>query len=319
MKFRYVRKKVRNQEGAISAVLMIVLVLVVVIGAAFSFDYGNGLVVKENLQNATDAGALAGAIELARDQVKNDDKTRAENYALSVASLNKAGNEAVSSATAGTSVNVSMSPNTMPRTVTVTATKTTGNIFARLIGWNSMPVSSRSTASVSQGITQVKPNQLMPLAVSLDHRPSKGPQKNKALQDVVGNGQPFTIVLNPQNETNGAWLKNWSGKQNPLLTFGQDQLITNGVKASLVKDLSPGDRMNIPIMTGGPPFNKSRTIVGVIGFEVTKINFPQEIEGTIIEPLILDGTPGEPILSDVDQSGLNFLKNNAAWTISLTD
>ncbi|MEZ4536886.1 MAG: pilus assembly protein TadG-related protein [Cyanobacteriota/Melainabacteria group bacterium] len=50
----------QESELYVSAVLMIVLVLVVVISAAFSFDYGNGLVVKENLQNATDAGALAG-------------------------------------------------------------------------------------------------------------------------------------------------------------------------------------------------------------------------------------------------------------------
>lgn len=319
MKVRYVRKKVRNQEGAISAVLLIVLVLVVVVGAAFSFDYGNGLVVKENLQNATDAGALAGAIELARDPVQNDDKNRAESYAYSVAAMNKAGNEAVSSSTAGTSVNISMSPNTMPRTLTLQATKTTGNIFARLIGWNSMPVSSRSTASVSHGISQVKPNQLMPIAVSLDFRPSKGAQKGKALQDVVGNGQPFTMVLNPQNSKNSTWLKNWTGKQNPLLTFGQDQLILNGVKASLVQDLSPGDKINVPIITGGPPFNQSRTIVGVIGFEVTKINFPLEIEGRIIDPLILEGIPGQPILSGVDQGGVNFLDDHAAWTISLTD
>ena len=313
-----VRKR-RGQNGAISAVLLIVLVLVVVVGAAFSFDYGNGLVVKERLQNATDAGALAGVVELARDHVKNVDETRAETYSKSVCASNKANNESVSDSVAGTIVNVNMSAKTMPRTLTMTTTKTTGNIFARLIGWNSMPISATSTASASQGIKQVKPNQLLPLAVSLDHRPSKGPQKNKALQDVVGNGQPFTLVLNPQNSNNASWLKNWTGKNNPLLTFGQDELITNGVKANLVKDLSPGDNINLPIITGGPPFNKSRVIVGVIGFTITKINFPQQIEGTIRQPLILDGTPGQPVLSGVDQSGMNFLDENAAWSISLTN
>lgn len=309
----------RKEQGAISSVLLLVLILIVVVGAAFSFDYGNGLVVKERLQNATDAGALAGVVELARDNVKNQDETRAESYARSVTASNKAGNQSVSPNISGTIVNVNLNAKTMPRTVTVTTTKTTGNLFARLIGWNTMPISATSTASAGQGIKQVKPNQLMPIAISLDTKPSKGPQKGKPLQDVAGNGQPFTMVLNPKNSSNSTWLKNWTGKQNPLLTFGQDQLITNGVKASLVKGLSPGDRINVPIITGDPPFNKSRTIVGVIGFEVTKINFPLEIEGRIIYPLILDGTPGEPILSGVDQGGLNFLDQHAAWQISLTD
>lgn len=314
---RYTRR--RNQKGAIAAVLLIFIILVVIVGAAFSFDFSKGVVVKEELQNATDAGALAGALELAKDNVTGQDRARAESYAVSVTGNNTADSQAVSANSPGTLVNVSLVSNTMPRTVTVTSTKTTGNLFARMIGWNSMPVSARSTASVSQDLKQIKPNQLYPIAVSLDFKPTKGPQKGKSLQDIAGPNQKFTMVLNPQNSKNTSWIKNWTGKSNPLTTIGQDQLMLNGVKANLVQQLSPGDIMAVPIITGGPPFNKTRTIVGVIGFEVTKINFPQQIEGRIVEPLILKGTPGQPIVSGVSQKGKNFLDQYAPWQISLTN
>lgn len=314
------RKKTRRSEnGAIAAVLMVILVLVVIVGAAFSFDYANGLVVKEQLQNATDAGALAGAIELAGDNIKQQDETNAENYARAVAGENKADNQSVSPSSPGVVLNVSMNSKTIPRTVTVTTTKTTGNLFARMIGWNTMPISATSTASVSKGLKQIKPNQLYPIAVSLDFKPSKGPQKGKALQDIAGPNQPFTMVLNPQNSKNTSWLKNWTGKSNPLTEIGQDQLLLNGVKANLVKGLSPGDVIAVPIIKGGPPFNKSRTIVGVMGFEITKIKFPLHIIGKIKDPIILKGTPGQPLAQGISQKGANFLDKYAPWSLSLTN
>ncbi|MBZ0188677.1 MAG: hypothetical protein K8F91_20695, partial [Candidatus Obscuribacterales bacterium] len=302
-------------------ILLLILLLIAVVAAAFSFDYGHGLVVREELQNATDAAALAGAYELATFDLTADKTAKAEKYAFDTAGKNTADNVSVAN-DANTILNVVVNGNSNPRTVTVTATRTTGNIFARLIGWNTMPVSSTSTASAFAGLKQVKPGQLLPLTVSLDHKPTKGPQKGVSLNDYINGNrtQKFTIVLNPQGENNGAWIKNWNGKQNPIITFGVDQAqLTNGVKADLVKDLSPGDQINVPIITGGPPFNKERTIIGVSGFEVTRINFPQEIEGVLVDPLILKGTPGQPVLSGITGQDQTFLQQNEEWAVLLTN
>lgn len=297
-----------------------VLLVVALAAAAFAFDYGHGLSVRRQLQNATDAAALAGAYELAKDPLTGSDKTNAEKYAYDVAAKNYADDVVVSN-NPTTTVTVTVNANAMPRSVTVTSTRTSANIFARLLGFNTIPVSTTSTASSSQGIKQVKPNQLFPLAVSLDFRPTKGAQEGVALQDLVNNNKTgkFTIVLNPQNSKNGSWLKNWVGTQNELLTFGKDALIMNGVMGNQVQDLSPGDVLNIPIITGPPPFNKERIIVGVMGFRITKINFPLEIEGYLVDPVILRGTPGMPLLEALDQGSATFLNQHQPWQVSLTN
>lgn len=297
-----------------------VLLVVALAAAAFAFDYGHGLSVRRQLQNATDAAALAGAYELATDNLTQTDKTNAEKYAYDIAAKNYADDVTVSN-NATTTVSVSVNANNMPRTVTVTSTRTSANIFARLLGCNTIPVSTTSTASATQGLSQVKPNQLMPLAVSLDFRPTNGAQEGIALQDMVNNNRngKFTIVLNPQNSKNGAWLKNWVGTQNQLLTFGKDALIMNGTKASLVQELSVGDIINIPIITGPPPFNQERTIVGVIGFKISRIGFPHEIEGNLIDPTILRGTPGVPLVEALGQQSVTFFNQHQPWQVSLTN
>lgn len=310
----------RRRSGSVISMLPMVLLVVALAAAAFAFDYGHGLSVRRQLQNATDAAALAGAYELAKDPLTGSDKTNAEKYAYDVAAKNYADDVVVSN-NPTTTVTVTVNANAMPRSVTVTSTRTSANIFARLLGFNTIPVSTTSTASSSQGIKQVKPNQLFPLAVSLDFRPTKGAQEGVALQDLVNNNKTgkFTIVLNPQNSKNGSWLKNWVGTQNELLTFGKDALIMNGVMGNQVQDLSPGDVLNIPIITGPPPFNKERIIVGVMGFRITKINFPLEIEGYLVDPVILRGTPGMPLLEALDQGSATFLNQHQPWQVSLTN
>lgn len=308
----------RNSRGAVASFVMIALLLVALATAAISFDYSHGLLVREQLQNAADAGALAGAQELARVQIADRDKKNAVDYAYSITGTNLADNTAVSNNTPGTIVSVTVNGDTMPRTVTVTATRTTANIFARLIGWDTMPVSATATAHAYRGLKQIKPNQLLNLAVSLDHVPTNGPQKGQALNSLIGENKRFTVVLNPQNSKNAAWLMNWNPNQNPVLTVGVDSLIMNGVNANLVSNnLTVGSTIYMPLMTGGPPYNKSRVMVGVVGFTITKVNFPLSIEGVLKDPLIVKGTPGTPIQSYLDSASQAYLDQNSAWEVQL--
>lgn len=312
--------KSRNSRGAVASLIMVALLLVIIAAASLSFDYAHGLLIREELQSAADAGALAGAYELARTTVTPIDKQHAEQYAQAITADNMADQTAVSNSTDGTTVSISVNGDTMPRTVTVTATRITANFFARLIGCNTMPVSATATAQAYKGIKQVKPNQLLNLAVSLDTIPSKGPQQGVALNDLMGPNaytQKFTIVLNPQGAKNAAWLKNWSPHQNPVLTMGVDSLIMNGVDANAVADLKVGDTIYVPLITGDPPYNKSRTIVGVAGFKITQINFPQQIEGYLKNPLIVKGTPGVPVMNALGLDNTAFLDQNSPWQLQL--
>ncbi|MEZ4543613.1 MAG: hypothetical protein R3C24_06890 [Cyanobacteriota/Melainabacteria group bacterium] len=180
--------------------------------------------------------------------------------------LNKADNEPVTDTNSNTVVNVHVNSVTTPRTVTVTATKNTSTLFARLIGWNTMPVTTTSTASANRGIIQVKSHQLYPMAVSLDYRLENGPQKDISLQETISPGQPFIIVL-IQKSKNSSGCRTGRAKTIPI-TLGQDT-VTMNVQASNTK-LSPGDTINVPVVCGGPPFNDARQVVGVIGFKSPK-------------------------------------------------
>lgn len=321
-KFKTICRSSRNQAGTVGLVIPLLLLFIGILVAVFSFDYAHGLLVREELQNATDAGALAGAYELTKAVLTDTDRTNADLYARQVMAKNRADGASVATATTGTTINVAVNSTTTPRTVTVTVTKVVGNFFAKLIGANTMPVSSTSTASVLKGIKIVKANQLYPLAVSLDTIPDSGPQEGSALSDLIGGNhtKTFTIVLNPQKSKNAAWLSNWAGVNNPQITIGQSEAdLKNGVEANLVKNLKPGDTLNVPLILGDPPYNKSTTIIGVIGFRITRINYPQEIEGVIIDPFTIDGTPGVPSLSGLTKNGVTFLDENSPCDVVLTN
>ncbi len=312
----------RKQTGAVSLLIPLLLLFIGILAAIFSFDYSHGLLVREELQNATDAGALAGAYELTKAVLTDTERKNADSYARQVTAKNRADGASVAAASSGTTVTVKVDSTSTPRTVTVTATKVVGNFFAKLIGASTMPVSSTSTASVLKGIKKVKANQLYPIAVSLDTSPDSGPQAGLPLSYYIGGNhtKTFTIVLNPQKSKNAAWLNNWVGLGNPEITIGQSTTdLSNGVQANLVKNLLPGDTLNVPLILGDPPYNKNHTIVGVIGFKITRILFPFEIEGTIIDPFTIDGTAGVPSVSGLGKNEAQFLDENSPCNVVLTN
>ena len=168
-----------NPEKGATTILMAV-VLVGIIGiAAFAVDIGYGLVVKSQLQNVADTGALAGTRELAliyqdhtgwaaTDSYQEHELTAAEKSRIaakinSFSQLNKAGGVAVQVRTGEDVVYGKYNKDTQeidPVTKGVTAIKVTGRRdgqangviatgLARVLGINSLSVQASSASQLS--------------------------------------------------------------------------------------------------------------------------------------------------------------------------
>ncbi|MBU6455584.1 MAG: hypothetical protein KGS72_27680 [Cyanobacteria bacterium REEB67] len=76
-------------------------------------------------------------------------------------------------------------------------------------------------------------------------------------------------------------------------------------------------KLVIPLVSGGPPFNDQRTVIGAVGFKVTSLKWPQQITGTIINPIYISGQPGYQ--SQISSSGQDnlFLAQTNPWQVML--
>lgn len=313
----------RNRNGSMAAVGMLSVVGLSVAFGSFGFDISHAVTVREQLQAATDAGALAGA----RDFVKTAppfiptsfDQDIAKRDALTVTALNFADGKPVSASDDETKVTVTTNVTTSPFTVTVTATRRVNNLFARYFGNQGQEITTTSTAAAWRDIKTLHPNQALNLAVSLDWAPPKGPQQGQSLQSYGSNpeGQNFTIDLNSQQGKNSAWIKDWGGFSSPSINFGSTAVqLDNGVRANDVQDMAAGDTIVLPVVMGAPPYNYQTPVIGTIGFKVKRVKLPQQIEGTLATP-ILFGVPGTPVVGGLSPQGEEFLNSSKVWQVML--
>lgn len=304
---------------------MAILIVAAFAICAFALDIAHICMVRSELQSACDAGSLAGARELAKDSVSNPtDIDRAILYAETVMSVNSADNQRVSiPSTATTSDATPRASNQSVYYVKTSATRTVNNIFARTFGNQASVLYCESTAYAVKSVNPLASGQVFPLAVSLDWSPPSGPQQGKPLNSYVGPDatiRPFTVSLNSQQKKNGAWIVDWnSSEASPPIVFGQTVAnLTNGVQANVVQTLQPGETIFLPVITGGPPMNDNRTIVGVVGFKIDSVNFPQDITGKLIQPVILRGTPGATFIPpNASSQDLAFINQNSNWKVAL--
>ncbi|MHB1319482.1 MAG: pilus assembly protein TadG-related protein [Anaerolineae bacterium] len=140
--------KVRNRGGQV--LVTVALALLVLVGiVALAVDGGNVYAERRKMQNAADAGALAGARALCLENASSDEvEAVAQEYAID---LNGAH---------GAEVTI---PG--PFTVTVVTTETAGTFFARAIGFPEVEVAARASA-MCQG--PAAGGGLWPLAVGED-------------------------------------------------------------------------------------------------------------------------------------------------------
>ncbi|MBI4533790.1 MAG: hypothetical protein HY711_07560 [Candidatus Melainabacteria bacterium] len=340
----------RAPKGSLGAVLFgIVLFAILGIGA-FALDFAHVLTVQSELQNATDAAALAGA----QDLTTNFDNVVPR--ALQVASSNRADGKAVSNQSPGAIITVNPIPPNLPLdtgSVTVTASMSIRHMLAPIFGRTVDTLVSQSTAGSSGSLNRLGSNQAFPLAVSLDAVPRNNnidgqPLYSRQLGDTVDfyiNSQQvknasftsFTECSSNANYIKGAVAQSLGLEPVqpgfiPSIQVGDSININNGVvgqkhlaRSPQFEALTSQPILILPVITGTPPYNQSRQVVGFIGVRVTTVTINQSggevetITGTLVRQLARGrggptGQTGSPVadaaLLDLSASPLRLLANN---------
>lgn len=337
--------RLRGTRGSV-AILLPAAILVAVIGiGAFALDISHNVTVRSELQSATDAAALAGAMDLLKDETKNN----AENTAAQVAEANSADGKSISNSTDGCTLITEVSPwdnSTNSGTVQVDGTVTINNMFAKLFGHNTDQIQAHSVAQCWRSVTSIRPNEGFPLMVSLD---TTNGNPKPLFQMTVGD--KFDVHINSQRYKNGAWTgfknnntnANWlTDAIDMILGFkpmvaghisgaevGDDLSLGNGVMAQ--KKLAEGAyeaaltdakrTIVVPVMLGDPPYNRQRDAVGFITLHVdrvTKNRSGGEVETlhTTIVKNMVKGEGGIPEFPGPPQQE-NGMQNISAGTVQL--
>jgi Flp pilus assembly protein TadG len=336
--------RIKSQRGSIVA-LIPALILIIVIGVgAFAIDTTHNMTVRSELQNATDAAALAGA----RDLIDVKTENTADSTALDVASQNKADGKDVSNTTRGVTVTSQCSSwdtSNNSATCTVDAQQTIGNVFAKLFGHATDNVNTHSVAIAYRSITGIAPNYGFPMMVSIDTTNGNPKPINQ-----LNIGDSFDIFINSQQWKNAAWTSfkmqntnaNWlktamemglglQPMQDGIFTgidVGDNASLANGVEGQ--KALAGGEELSaltaegmnvtIPVMSGDPPYNQDRQVVGFITIHVTGVDINKsggqvEILHAKLVKGTTKGTGGLPKVSTNNNN--NALQNISTGTVQL--
>jgi Flp pilus assembly protein TadG len=332
----------RNQGGVLGYVMLSMLILGVIGIGAYACDISHNVSVRAQLQNATDAAALAGA----KDLVIPNQEGMTEADAEAVAEANLADGEPVSTATPNTEVEVQSLPTATGGECQVTAHKQINNYFARIFGHNTDPVDVTSTAIAYRSVTSVRPNSLFPMVVSID---TLNGHTVPLYQSQIGDSVSF--YLESQQYKNCAWTGFNTGNVNsnyvndaidqmlgfapvesgfiPSVDVGDSLALMNGVAST--KDLTEepyfsaitdGRTLYVPVVSGEPPYNQERPCMGYIGIKVTNVIKNQqggkvlELVCTLVKGFV-KGTPGEIASSNNNQINTG-IENLSAGIVQLS-
>ncbi len=327
-----------SSNGMFLSVLYAFAFLSVLVLSSLAVDITHRVAVQDGLQHAVDAAALAGAQQL----INNGSAQTAKSAAVSIATANTVDNIAITDNPPATAVAVSVNTTANPKTVTVTVQRTMINLFASLLNHPTSQVTASATASASQGLSTVNPNQVGTIAVSLDYVPSSGPEQNQALQTITA-GQSFTIDLANndnsgqgncnQKEANGCLIRSIGSSDistlSSSLSLGSTQVQYPGSNAgvaqwtSLINNgiIQVGDTLAMVLVTGTPPGSQQTqnlTVVGVCGLNITSLNSSKKlITGTIQDPITLSGQGGSAPSTGSTTTD-TFISTNAPWQCVLT-
>ena len=302
-------------KGQLAIFMIPMMILVAFLFAVYAADLQHITSVRAQLQNATDAAALAGA----QDLWFNIDKAQAD--ALSIANSNVVDGKRLSVDTPGTSIDVVVTPpaGVTPGSVKCTATVAVNHLFGPILGRYTDDITVTSVAGTSGSLYTLAANQAFPLAISLDMVPQlKGGATDKALK-ACNVGDTFTIYIGSQGVKNGGFtgFKENASAHNinaeidqalgitkpsddtiPSMSLGDPINLTNGVDGQkrLAKDpyisLLTDKVLVMPVVLGDPAMNKSRAIVGFIGFQVKSVvnnsgpGLVESITGTLVKPQV---------------------------------
>lgn len=293
-------RRARRQRGAVA--IYVALLLPVALGfVALSIDIGRALLVRNQLQNAADAAALAGASQL---QWNNTATTwaNATSKANAAISLNSADGAILRTGTVtvgywnvtGTpsgmqSTTIPPQPNDMPA-IKVTISRLAGSnggplqtYFARLIGTSTIGVSATAVATIAAPGT-AKPGALFPIAISqclyqnywdtTTSQPMINPSTGQPYEFWIGSTYHTGPCLDGQWTTFGDNVNDTPDVQNLItngnptsLSIGDNTWIETGTKTVLFTDVPFPAQVLLPVV-GDVSTNAAVPIVAFAPFQI---------------------------------------------------
>jgi hypothetical protein len=270
--------------------------------------------VQTELQNAVDAGALAGA----RDYVEG--RTGAVyTDALATTKLNTADGINIASNNPGVYVNVA---NRQSDTLfgggicDVNATMNINSIMSKVLG-RDMPLTAKATARGYASVVEIPTSSLFPVAVSVDTQTGH----HKPLYACTP-GDTVTFFINSRRHSNAAFTGFDQQADSDLINTAIDQRLSGAYKISDVACTKIGDRISLtqgtydirdlsrgsynakllakgavilPLISGDGPYTQVRPVDGFVGVHINRItraeNGEVSINATIAKPAV-KGKPG---------------------------
>lgn len=297
---------VRSKKGALSSVFLLALIFGLLILGSIAVDFVHGFHIRKQLQVAADSGALAGAFMLTNPAPSQFQQKKARGWALEMVGRNASDNKPLiaDGETVAVDVDINSVPMKYPHTCEVTITRQMPTIFARFVGFPSIPVSAMAVGGAYCGLRTISPNQILPIGIS--SKASSG-----------------TLQLDPNKpKQNAAWLSNWTGMGNPSLEVGSSPLTVNGSGDQAMMNGLVGSTFFCPVVkasTDDGPLPKNQEVLGTTRVTLKRVKGPNELEVQISGGGILRGRPGSPNLPTASSSDLQFALNSQSWRILLLD
>lgn len=300
-------KSARSKRGALSSVFLLTLIFGLLIFGSIAVDFVHGFHIRKQLQVAADSGALAGAYMLTCPAPSQYQQKKARAWAEEMIGRNVSDNQPLiddDGQTVAINIDTNVRPLKFPHTCEVTITRQMPTIFARFVGFPSIPVSAYAAGGAYSGLRTILPNQVIPLGIS-----SKG--KGGLLQ------------LDPNKpKQNASWISNWRGMENPSLDTGVTPLQINGTgDQALLKSLV-GTTFYCPVIkasTDDGPLPKKQEVLGTVKVTLKQIRGPNDLDVQVGGGGFLRGQPGFPNLPTASSSDLEFALYSQAWRILLID
>lgn len=312
---------IKNKRGVVAVV--VALSLVAFMGfVALAFDIGYLMVNRNQLQNAADAAALAGAGHLWYNATSSTPAwSSAQAAASTTAPSNKAGGITLVDYEVQTgywnlghtppglqSTTITPKANDAPA-VEVTVRKVAGKnggpvktLFGSIIGKSTIDVSAKAIA-VSNTSSTVKPGRLFPLAISREVADKKD-QYNRPTELIrIGSayhypssmaGQWTSLTLDTNNVPDIRGLIA-NGNPDPI-SIGTNIWIQPGTKTTLYSDVPVGTDVVLAVVDYvlSDVTHSAVPVYGFIGFHITASvgGSGKYIEGYFLDSIKIEGSPG---------------------------
>lgn len=299
-------KIMRSQKGALSSVFLLALIFGLLILGSIAVDFVHGFHIRKQLQVAADSGALAGAYMLTAPAPTQFQQKKAMSWAVEMVGRNASDNQPLiaDGETVAVDVEINSRPMKYPHTCEVTITRQMPTIFARFVGFPSMPVSAMAVGGAYAGLRTISPNQILPIGISAKARSG-------------------ILQLDPNKpKQNAGWISDWSGMGNPSLDVGSSPLQVNGNSDPAMMNSLVGATFFCPVVKASEddgPLPKKQEVLGTTRVTLKKVKGPNELEVQISGGGILRGRPGFPNLPTASKEDLAFALESQSWRILLID